>query len=148
MISNWIKAITVIAMTTCSATGFASGCTSSSPEVKSISAPTFDREMSDKDVEIVDVRTPAEYAEGHIAGAINIDIQSADFAQTASKTLDKEKTIYVYCRSGKRSLRAADELLKLGYKVVNLKGGIMEWTEAGLPVVVVDDLPDKKIEEK
>lgn len=106
-----------------------------SPEVRSVSAQTFNREISDNDVEIVDVRTPEEYAEGYIGGAINIDVQSPDFPKEAAMALDRTKTIYVYCRSGKRSLKAAEELMKLGYKVVNLKGGIMEWTGDELPVV-------------
>lgn len=106
-----------------------------SPEVRSVSAQTFNREISDNDVEIVDVRTPEEYAEGYIGGAINIDVQSPDFSKEAAMALDRTKTIYVYCRSGKRSLKAAEELMKLGYKVVNLKGGIMEWTGDELPVV-------------
>ena len=73
----------------------------------------------------------------HIAGALNINVQSDDFQQVAEKELSKDSTILVYCRSGRRSMNAAEILTKLGYKVVNLKGGIIEWREDGLPVTNV-----------
>lgn len=85
-------------------------------------------------MQLLDVRTPQEYAEGHIDGALNINVQSDDFKQMAEKELSKDSTILVYCRSGRRSMDAAEILTKLGYKVVNLKGGIIEWKEDGLPV--------------
>ena len=53
----------------------------------------------------------------------------------AQRNLSKVSTVLVYCRSGRRSLDAAEILTHLGYKVVNLKGGIIEWKEDGLPVV-------------
>lgn len=83
---------------------------------------------------ILDVRTPEEFSGGYIAGAINIDYNSGDFAEKAYK-LDKEETIYVYCLSGGRSSSAANEMRKAGYKnVYDLKGGILKWKAAGLEV--------------
>lgn len=82
---------------------------------------------------MLDVRTAGEYAEGHIAGAKNIDVQKAGFRNMAAAQLPKDRTVWVYCRSGRRSLTAARILKKEGYEVVNLKGGIMEWEQKGKP---------------
>lgn len=84
-------------------------------------------------VQLVDVRTPEEYAEGHIAGAENIDWYNDDFINIALKTLDKNKPVAVYCRSGKRSAEAANKLVEQGYKVTNLEGGIIAWRNHHLP---------------
>ena len=113
-----------------------SGCNGNN-NIISVSAPEFDKEIKGDSVQLLDVRTPLEYAEGHIAGALNINVQSDDFQQVAEKELSKDSTILVYCRSGRRSMNAAEILTKLGYKVVNLKGGIIEWREDGLPVTNV-----------
>jgi len=110
-----------------------SGC-NGNDNIVSVSAPDFEKEIKADTMQLVDVRTPQEYAEGHIAGALNINVQSDDFKQMAEKELSKDSTILVYCRSGRRSMDAAEILTKLGYKVVNLKGGIIEWKEDGLPV--------------
>jgi len=82
---------------------------------------------------LLDVRTPDEFAEGHIANAINIDVNSSSFEQQCSK-LDKKKSIYVYCLAGVRSKKAAIILKKKGYQVVSMSGGIKAWTASGRPV--------------
>lgn len=110
-----------------------SGC-NSNDKIISVSAPEFDKEIKADSVQLLDVRTPQEYAEGHIDGALNINIQSDDFRRLVEKELSKDSTILVYCRSGRRSMEAAEILTELGYKVVNLKGGIIGWKEYGLPV--------------
>ena len=131
-LSKIIKlAITLIIMAM-SATQISS-C-NSNDNITSVSAPEFDKEIKANSVQLLDVRTHQEYAEGHIDGAFNINIQSDDFQQRAEKELSKDSTILVYCRSGRRSMEAAEMLTKLGYKVVNLKGGIIEWKGDGLPV--------------
>ncbi len=77
--------------------------------------------------QVLDVRTPGEFSEGHIPGALNIDVNSPGFSQ-AVNVLDKEKPVYVYCRSGQRSSRAARELREIGFDTVyDLEGGIMAW---------------------
>lgn len=111
-----------------------SGC-GGNENIVSVSSPEFEKEMKADSVQLLDVRTPEEYAEGHIAGAININVQSGDFRQLAEKELSKDSTILVYCRSGRRSMTAARTLSKLGYRIVNLKGGINEWKVDGLPIV-------------
>ena len=86
------------------------------------------------DVVILDVRTTDEFNEGHIKGAILIDQNKSDFLELVKQLLPKEKTIAIYCRSGRRSANAAERLVKEGYKPVNLKGGILEWKKENMPV--------------
>ena len=112
------------------------GC-SHSDNIVSVSAVEFKKAIKADSVQLLDVRSPQEFAEGHIAGAVNINVQSDDFRQRADMELSKDSTIFVYCRSGRRSMDAAETLTELGYKVVNLKGGIIEWNEAGLPVKAI-----------
>ena len=91
--------------------------------------------IADSTVVILDVRTSTEFAEGHIQGAILIDQGQDDFVKKAKATLPTEKTIAIYCRTGRRSANAAGKLADVGYKCVNLKGGIVAWKEAGKPVI-------------
>ena len=90
-------------------------------------------------VVILDVRKADEFAEGHIKGAILIDQFQSDFVEQAQAKLPKEKTIAIYCRSGRRSVNAAGKLADVGYKCVNLKGGILAWKEAKMPVVISEE---------
>ena len=90
--------------------------------------------VADTNVVVLDVRTAAEYAEGHIQGAILIDQEQSDFVEKAKATLPTDKTIAIYCRSGRRSANAAGRLADVGYKCVNLKGGIIAWQGANMPV--------------
>ena len=90
--------------------------------------------MNDPNVVVLDVRTAGEFKDGHLEGAMNIDQAQSDFIQKVKESLTTEKTIAVYCRSGRRSASAAERLAAEGYKVVNLKGGILAWKEAQMPV--------------
>ena len=91
--------------------------------------------IEEPNVVILDVRTVEEFKDGHIANALNIDVNQKKFVKKAKATLPKDKTIAVYCRSGRRSANAAELLAKKGYKCVNLYGGILAWIENGKPVV-------------
>ena len=90
--------------------------------------------LKNDDVQLLDVRTPNEFSEGHISGAMNIDWYDDNFITDAVKSLDKTRPIAIYCRSGKRSAAAAQKLTEKGYKVTNLTGGIIAWDEAKMPV--------------
>ena len=90
--------------------------------------------MNDPNVVVLDVRTAEEFKEGHMEGALNIDQGQSDFIEKAKEALTTDKTIAVYCRSGRRSVSAAERLAAEGYQVVNLKGGILAWKEAKMPV--------------
>ncbi len=83
---------------------------------------------------LVDVRTPEEFSEGHIMGAVNYDWYDSLFVDNISAVYDKSAPLYVYCRSGKRASEASAALAKAGFEVYNLKGGYISWTEAGKPV--------------
>lgn len=86
------------------------------------------------DVTLLDVRTPEEFAEGYIPGAVNINYQEDDFAALAAKELDKTHPVALYCRSGRRSAEAAAILAREGFSLYDLEGGILAWEKAGLPV--------------
>ena len=81
---------------------------------------------------IIDVRTPAEFAAGHIAGAQNIDVEAGDFAEKIS-TLDKKAPYLLYCRSGRRSAIAAEEMAKAGFTDIVDGGGMADLVAAGAP---------------
>lgn len=82
-----------------------------------------------EDVQLVDVRTPEEFAEGHIEGAENIDFHSEDFLEEF-ENMDKSRPLYIYCRSGKRSSKAAEKLSAFGFEqVIDLEGGFLSWSE-------------------
>ena len=100
------------------------GCTAKG--FVSVDADEFAREIAKPGVQLVDVRTAEEYANGHIPAAVNMDVFSPDFAKQIA-TLDKERTVALYCRSGRRSKSAAEQAVKQGYKVVELDGGILSW---------------------
>ena len=84
-------------------------------------------------VQLVDVRTDAEYSEGHLPGAMLIDVKSAGFDSVATARLDRSRVVAVYCRSGRRSADAAKQLAERGFKVIDLKGGIIGWRQHGKP---------------
>jgi L-ascorbate metabolism protein UlaG (beta-lactamase superfamily)/rhodanese-related sulfurtransferase len=90
--------------------------------------------MNDPNVVVLDVRSVEEFKEGHIEGAMNIDQAQSDFVEKAKAMIPTTKTVAVYCRSGRRSANAAGRLIAEGYKCVNMKGGILAWKEAKMPV--------------
>ena len=95
----------------------------------------YEMMQKEKDVIILDVRTPQEYQEGHISNAINIPVQILGQQLDKLKNF-KDKKILVYCRSGHRSAIASQILDRAGFKnVYNLKGGLLEWKASGLPLV-------------
>lgn len=126
----------------------ASGCGSSTPAGpaeaadSSASAPLVmvdPEESADvlglAGVRIIDVRTPQEFAEGHIAGAELIDISQPDFAERIA-ALDPAATYFVYCRSDNRSGVATEMMLGMGFtSMFELRGGTVAWQQAGLPLV-------------
>ena len=101
---------------------------------ENIDVQGFSELIADPNVVVLDVRTAAEFAEGHIKGAVLIDQGQSDFVEKAKAALPIDKTIAVYCRSGRRSANAAGKLADVGYVCINLKGGIVAWKEAGMPV--------------
>ena len=110
------------------------GCSSSSSAID-LSVQEFSSKISQSGVVTLDVRTPAEFAEGNIEGARLIDFQSGNFENQIA-TLDKNATYAVYCRSGNRSGQAVKVMQDAGFtNVFNMNGGVIDWANAGLPLV-------------
>jgi rhodanese-related sulfurtransferase len=113
---------------------FLAGCSSSSSAID-LSVTEFSGKVAEAGVITLDVRTPGEFAEGHIEGAQLIDFQSGNFENEIS-SLDKNATYAVYCRSGNRSGQAVKVMHDAGFhNVYNLNGGVIDWANAGLPLV-------------
>ena len=99
----------------------------SSARFESMDNAEFATLIADTTVQLVDVRTPAEFAAGHIPEAKNIDVRGDNFDREAKATLSKERPVAVYCRSGARSKTAARRLAAMGYRVYELNTGFMNW---------------------
>jgi len=97
----------------------------------SLDATAFGEKIREEGLTLIDVRTPDEYNEGHIPGALNADWYESDFLSKVESLCSKDSPVAVYCRSGKRSAGAAKQLSDAGYTVSNLKGGFMAWEAAG-----------------
>lgn len=90
---------------------------------------------SNKELVLIDVRTPEEFAEGHLAGAQNIDVKGKEFETKLAK-LDRTKSYLMHCRSGARGVRAMAAFKKLGFKnVLHMKDGYLGWTKGKQAVV-------------
>ena len=94
---------------------------------KSVGNAEFTRIIADTTVQLVDVRTPAEFAAGHIPEAVNIDVRGEKFDEEVRSTLDPSRPVAVYCRSGARSKAAARALTEKGFRVYELNNGFMNW---------------------
>ncbi|MBP5229982.1 MAG: MBL fold metallo-hydrolase [Bacteroidales bacterium] len=105
-------------------------CSSSKPIDMDVTE--FSLLLKENEAALIDVRTPLEYDEGHIAGAVNIDWNGDSFVETVKAEYPLDKPLALYCRSGRRSAAAAKKLVSEGYTVYNLKGGYLAWCEKGL----------------
>ena len=117
-------------------TAFALGmwaCTSKEEKYKNLTSAQFEQLIKDSTVQLVDVRTVAEYTEGYIPGSLNVNVKDEEgFPLAVDELLDKDRPVAVYCRSGRRSRTAAELLIKKGFqKVYNLDKGILNWMEEG-----------------
>ncbi len=111
-------------------------CTANAQSFKVVNSAVFadSLQMQQKPL-LLDVRTPEEFAEGHLKNALNYDFKGSDFKAKIGD-LDKAKTYYVYCRSGKRSAAAVAEMRSQGFKTVyELEGGMLKWVEDGMQTV-------------
>lgn len=102
---------------------------------KTVDVDDFAMFIVDTTVTLLDVRTPAEHAEGFIPGThFNIDVLEDSYTKIATETLPKDKPVALYCRSGNRSKNAARILAEQGYEVVELGTGFRGWVAAGKKV--------------
>ncbi|NMR36087.1 redoxin domain-containing protein [Chryseobacterium aquaticum] len=129
MYKNLIIAFFLMVLTGC-------GKAQSNHNETSLPATEFSEKLSKtKDAQLIDVRTPGEFQNGHLKNAMNIDWKADDFADKAA-TLDKDKPVFVYCMSGPRSSAAAEKLQEMGFKnVYEMQGGMMKWRNANLPEI-------------
>jgi len=104
-----------------------------SKNIETVPAEAFAKKINETPkAQILDVRTPEEFASEHIDNAINVNWLGDNFVSDAEK-LDKSKPIFVYCKSGGRSAKAAAKLQELGFTTIyELEGGMMKWNAAGL----------------
>lgn len=115
--------------------GLCSGCTAQDG-VKVLSPGDFIAAAeADSAAVILDVRQPDEFAAGHLADAINLDWLNPSKFSEGMALLDKNRTYYIYCRSGRRSYAAASKMKSEGFRVFDMKGGYLQWTGEGRPVV-------------
>ncbi len=110
----------------------------SAAAVKKISAKDaaslIEKNKDNPDFVILDVRTPAEYSDGHIENALNVDVKSESFTENAQK-LDTERTYLIHCRSGARSAIAGAQMKELGFvDIYDIEGGFIAWEKQGYPV--------------
>jgi rhodanese-related sulfurtransferase len=122
-----------------------SGCMASAEKVteQSVSPRQFklllDEHRGDPDVVLLDVRTPQEYKNGHIEGALLVDFYANDFVDRL-KALDREKSYLIYCRSGNRSAKTLAIFEKLGFQhSYHLATGIKGWSREEYPLVRVPE---------
>lgn len=101
----------------------------------SVNADEFQSLIADPNVQLLDVRTQEEFDEGHIAGALLVDVNDSAFVEKAMAVLDVNRAVAVYCRSGRRSARAASLLSENRFKVTNLNGGVIAWQDSGKVLV-------------
>ena len=119
------------------------GC---SQDYKNLSPIEFKSSFEKNNGIILDVRTPEELKSGIIEGASTIDFYDDNFKKKISK-IQKDKVVYVYCRSGGRSSKAARLLLESGQEdVINLNGGIMAWKNSGYPLLKMVNKIDENIQ--
>lgn len=108
-------------------------CKGQQKEIKKIEPKEFSEKLqSEKQPQLIDVRTPKEFSDQHLDNAININWNGDDFDKKVAE-LDKSKPVFVYCLSGGRSSKASGKLAELGFKeIYEMDGGIVKWNASGL----------------
>lgn len=130
-----MKKALALAVAAIASVGLLAGCSSSNEAIKKVDPIEFSEVVNQPGVIVLDVRTPEEFNAGHIANAVNINLEGSDFASEVSK-LDKDSTVAVYCRSGNRSGVATKQMAELGFvDMYDMQGGIIDWEAAGGQVV-------------
>lgn len=98
---------------------------------KNVDVAAFEKLRADTNKIVLDVRTAAEFSNGHVPGAVLLDVKSPDFVEKSAR-LDKSKTYLVHCAAGVRSVKACNLLAPVGFtNLVNLEGGFNAWIKAG-----------------
>jgi len=138
-----IKSLMLLAIVTIIAVScariFSKGTNNNKPAALStyatVGVEEFQSLIADPAVQLLDVRSREEFDDGHIAGAILVDVNDSAFIDNAMALLDPQRQVAVYCRSGRRSARAASQLAARGMTVTNLDGGVMAWQDSGKALI-------------
>lgn len=102
-------------------------CKVAPKEIVNITTNDLKTELAESNIQLLDVRTPEEWEQGTIEGALKVNYYDDNFVTDATSQLSKDKPVYIYCKSGGRSLQASEKLLNEGYKVYNVLGGYDQW---------------------
>jgi len=106
-------------------------CQAQEKKPQLVSSEAFESKIESGKVQLIDVRTPKEFKQGHLKNAKNIHLYDQDFGTQIDK-LDKKETVYVYCKAGGRSAEAVEIMQNHGFEnIVELDGGTDSWTESG-----------------
>ncbi len=123
-----------IVLITLTAVALLSACASETGAISKVGVGEFSNQISSVSGVIIDVRTPEEFNAGHVENAININVESSDF-QSKISGLDKNLTYFVYCKSGRRSTLATDQMADSGFtSLFNLNGGFIDLANSGISV--------------
>ena len=120
-----------VALAVALSTAALSACSSESGAVTDVSVGDAATVLEEPGITVIDVRTPSEYAAGHLQGAVNIDVNGTTFDSQLAE-LARDGTYFVYCQSGNRSAVAGDRMAQLGFtEIYNLTGGVVDWQADG-----------------
>jgi len=126
----FVSCLMVLVVTSCK-----EGKAQEGPNVELITVSDMEEALIADDIQLIDVRTKAEFASGHIDDAKNIVYQGSDWDKQVA-SLDKDKPVYVYCAKGGRSAKCASKLEEAGFtKIFDLDGGVTKWINEGKEVV-------------
>ncbi|MEP2936987.1 MAG: rhodanese-like domain-containing protein [Gilvibacter sp.] len=124
LISILLIAVTMVAVNACEET--------KASEIEQITVDQMSEALKNDSIQLLDVRTTDEYIESHLENAHNICVTDNDFKEKA-ENLNRDEPVYVYCKKGGRSAKAAKILQEMGFtKIYDMTGGILLWEEAGL----------------
>ena len=129
-----VSAVALLGLVGCSGSETESTATTTESVVTTIGAGELAQVVADPEIVVLDVRTPVEYADGHVEGAVNVDVSSPTFTDEIA-SLDKYATYVVYCRSGNRSADAAGQMAEAGFTAVyDVDAGLATLSSAGVPL--------------
>ena len=114
--------------------GLLTGC-QTKDGIRRLAPHDFEEALTTDSIAVcLDVRKPSEFAAGHLAGAASLNVLDTLAFEADLDSLDKTKRYYLYCKSGKRSHNAALWMRKVGFEVIELRGGFQAWEKAGKPI--------------
>ncbi len=125
---------------------FLISCTSQAQQTD-LTVQVFDNAIAQNNIQLLDVRTAAEYQSGHLKNALLANWNDNSEFQARIKALDKNKPVYTYCLSGARSHAATVWLRQNGFAAYNLSGGINAWKNAGMPIDMLKTAPQMTLDD-